>query len=176
MSKTDYVGIDYSNGLSNVDLKTGIHYGVIHHGEVGQAWYDESEGYYNYTCPGCEYDFGSEYPDIDEGCPECSYTFNDYDYDMLDPISHYFEDDEYSMEQGFDDCDIWILKSPFYTYAQYCSPCAPGAGYIMNYMAEGEGIKTYCLPGEWFENETAPYPVYRVKDDTRVNTLFKSEG
>jgi len=25
-----------------------------------------------------------------------------------------------------------------------------------------EGVKTYCLGADWFENERAPYPVYSV--------------
>ena len=37
--KTNYIGFDYSGGKSNIDLKTGIHYGVISINEVSQAWF-----------------------------------------------------------------------------------------------------------------------------------------
>jgi len=43
---TTYIGIDYSLGRSNFDPETGIRYGLIHHGTVGQSWYDESDCHY----------------------------------------------------------------------------------------------------------------------------------
>jgi hypothetical protein len=59
-----------------------------------------------------------------------------------------------------------VVKSPFYTYAQFCSPCVPGAGNLDNPMAEG--VKTYCLGHDWFEGGVAPYPVWRVDDHAFV--------
>jgi hypothetical protein len=53
-----------------------------------------------------------------------------------------------------------VLKSPYYTYANYCSPCVPGAGNLDD-IVEGE-VKTYCFGHDWFEEEKAPYPVYSV--------------
>lgn len=40
------------------------------------------------------------------------------------------------------------------------APCAPGAGYLSNPCPDGP--KTYCFGHDWFENDVAPYPVYRV--------------
>jgi hypothetical protein len=79
--------------------------------------------------------------------------------------------------------DIMIIKSPYYTYAQFCSPCAPGAGYLMNWfkmengyspetlgieqfekMAQAAGFpKVYCFGHDWFGNGIAPYPVFNVE-------------
>ena len=163
MGKTDYVGIDYGLGQANMGEKA--RYGVIHSREIGQAWYEESEDNYLYFCPKCNYEIGYEFMDI---CPECGYKIQDYDFDMLDPISFSYDQDGYACEQGYDDPDIFILKSPFYTWCQFCSPCAPGAGYVMNWTEPGVGIKSYCFGPDWFEDNKAPYPVYRVEDDELV--------
>jgi hypothetical protein len=64
------------------------------------------------------------------------------------------------------DSDILILKSPFYTFAPFCSPCVPGAGCLDT--PDLEGVKTYCFGHGWFEEQIAPYPVFRVSDDRRV--------
>lgn len=40
MPSTTYAGIDYSNGLVNIDPATGIRYGVIPMNSVMEAWDD----------------------------------------------------------------------------------------------------------------------------------------
>lgn len=139
--KTNYSGIDYGSGLANIDHKTGIRYGVIHQGEVIQSWADSSTPVY----PDC---------DCEDFC-ECEMLCFEYD------------DDGYKASQSGDDCDIFIVESPYYTTCQFCSPCAPGAGYIMNTVKDG--VKAYCFGHEWFENGKAPYPVYDVKTGKKVN-------
>lgn len=63
----------------------------------------------------------------------------------------------------------FILKSPYYTYAQFCSPCAPGAGYLPSPLKDRPaGNKTYCLGHDWFEDGTAPYRVYSVKTNKEM--------
>jgi hypothetical protein len=162
------IGIDYSLGKSNFDKKTGIHYGVIHQGEVLQAWTDSSEAEYPEpeTCKTCN-GTGLE-DDTDNPCPDCDGegTLSD---DFSEPIFFYLDDGEYKASQTADDPDIFILKSPFYTLCQFCSPCAPGAGSIMNTVENG--IKAYCFGHDWFESGKAPYPVYSVK----TNELIESE-
>ena len=59
-----------------------------------------------------------------------------------------------------------ILKSDYYTHAQFCSPCVPGAGNLDSPCDSGE--KAYCLGHDWFEDGIAPYPVYRVSDNARI--------
>jgi hypothetical protein len=71
--------------------------------------------------------------------------------------------------------DLWIFKSDYYTYAQFCSPCAPGAVHlgspldIEGTLALSVEIKEkfhqnrgYCLDHDWFEGGIAPYPVFSV--------------
>jgi len=155
-------GIDYGYGVSNYDSKTGIHYGVIHHGEVGQAWYDDSEEYYEVYCPYCG---GYLKRGFDaKRCPHC-YKKIDSDHGDLDntePSAFYVRTSEYHAQQSQSDCDIFITKSPYYTLCAYCSPCAPGAGYLTEQREDG--IKAYCFGHEWFEEGKAPYTVYRVSD------------
>jgi len=61
------------------------------------------------------------------------------------------------------DTDIFITKSPYYTLCNFCSPCAPGAGYIME--QNKNGVKAYCFGHDWFDDGKAPYKVYNVKTD-----------
>jgi hypothetical protein len=132
------VGIDYGRGLTNIDKDTGIRYGVIHNGEVLQAWCDSSE---------------AVFPD-------------DYDEEEIcdGPLDYAYEKDGYKCFQFADDTDIFIEKSPYYTYCGFCSPCAPGAGYLMD---EGN-VKAYCFDHDWFEDGIAPYKVYDVKTNKEV--------
>lgn len=165
---TEYKGIDYGRGITNKNLDTNIRYGVIHHSEIGQAWYEDAEPYYKPTCPFCGNELKKGFDA--KRCPACYKRIDpDRDFDNLDPISFFFEDSEYCAEQTFDDPDIFILKSPYYTYSQFCSPCAPGAGYLMNELTTKDpNNKTYCFGHEWFESGKAPYTVYRVSDDSEV--------
>ena len=142
--KTEYAGIDYSFGKANRNHETGIHYGVIH-ASLPAWWYEESEAYYDSESCECE-----EF--------EC----------FCEPVSFYIDTDELVAEQTADDTDIFIIKSEYYTWAQFCSPCAPGAGYLMNYTEPDVGITAYCFGDDWFEGEKAPYPVYRVDTDELV--------
>lgn len=75
-----------------------------------------------------------------------------------------WDDSEYSIQYDSDG-DIWVFNSPFYTLCRECSPCAPNAGYL---TSQPGSMKTYCLGVDWFEDETAPYPVYRVSDDVLI--------
>ncbi len=84
-------------------------------------------------------------------------------------VKHFTESDlrgEYKATQSGDDSDIFILKSPYYTRAQFCSPCAPGACYLTNPCEDGE--RAYCFGHDWFDDGKAPYPVFLVADDSEV--------
>ena len=141
-------GIDYGLGQTNIDKNTGIRYGVIHQNEVLQAWCDSSVPVY--PCNTCENKLDD--PDFD-------------DCDFCEPIGHEINDNDY--RAGSDSYgDIFIIKSPYYTRAQFCSPCAPGACYLTNPCEDGE--KAYCFGHDWFENGKAPYPVYRVLDNKLI--------
>jgi len=164
---SDYLGIDYGNGMTNIDTKTGIRYGVIHQHEVLQAWADSSEPVYSNACPHCGNEPKSGNPINDmKRCPICYKKLEDSDFDFQEPIGFKLEDNEYIATQSSDDGDIFIIKSPYYTLCQYCSPCAPGAGYIMNSV--DHGVKSYCFGHDWFEDEKAPYKVYSVETNEEV--------
>lgn len=162
------VGIDYGLGKVNIDSATDIRYGVIPAHVLGQAWYDSSEGDYgNPTCPDCASDLI-----LHAGvwvCENCDKMVADeWDTDELypeSPLAWVFEDAEYSMIQYGDDCDIFVTKSPFYTLCSFCSPCAPGAGYVMDQVSAG--VKAYCLGPDWFDNDP-PFAVYSVETGRQV--------
>lgn len=158
-------GIDYSLGMANVDHETGIHYGVINQNEVLQAWADSSEPVYYPYCPYCGEEIANEYEDMIEleKCPKCEHEFDDMSFDDMQPQTFKFIDDGYICQQYADDTDIFVIKSPYFTYCQFCSPCAPGAGYLMNVRDKETGIKAYCFGHDWFENENAPYLVFSVE-------------
>lgn len=160
----EYAGIDYSHGQNNVNHETGIHYGVISHHEVGEAWYDIEP---TYNCEGCDFE------QCNSGdCEDCEFENNDdncsQDFNCDGCEDYYFviDDDGYQAQQT-DETDIFIIESPYYTLCQFCSPCAPGAGYLMNTVIP-DGIKAYCLGHEWFEGEKAPYPVFDVKTGNEI--------
>ncbi len=170
---TDYKGIDYSLGRSNFDKETGIHYGVISQNSVSQAWSDSAEPIYGEpSCGVCgdkaeEFnadvfkdeedwdDKGSEYM-----CTKCKRTFNSDDAYPDEPAGWEYKDEGYILTDCLDN-DIFVLKSPYFTYAQFCSPCVPGAGNLDTPVEDG--VKSYCLGHDWFDEGKAPYPVYSVE-------------
>lgn len=178
---TTYKGLDYSLGRSNVDHATGIHYGVISQHTIGEAWYDQAEADYGDPhCPKCGNDAivvadgtSDDYEDFEEmchgcreyACEDCRILFDGEEAFGDEPIGFHFKDSEYTLTDCLDS-DVFVLRSPYYTYAQFCSPCVPGAGNL-NTPCE-DGPKTYCLGPEWFEGDKAPYPVYRVSDNSVV--------
>jgi hypothetical protein len=182
--RTDYIGVDYSIGLSNINLKTGIRYGVIPHQDVGAAWYEDAEAYYGEpTCPHCGNELANW--DLDEHtkyeeepgaqfsefvCENCEKIIDEEWMYPEEPMSHFVDSDGYKAEQT-DEVDIFITKSPFFTYAQFCSPCAPGACYLPSPLhIPNMGNRCFCFGHEWFEDERAPYPVYSVETERMVKS------
>lgn len=191
--KTEYAGIDYGLGQSNVDKSNGIRYGVIPQHEVLQAWADSSEPYYGKPhCPHCgneaverhckveqlengvavtiddeareEYE-PNKYGFGEYACDDCKRLLSSDDVWPDSPLSFSYQEKGYAAECG-EDGDIFIVKSPFFTRAQFCSPCAPGAGYLMNPCEDGP--KSYCFGHDWFDDGKAPYPVYSVETGEQV--------
>lgn len=188
-------GIDYGLGLTNIDTKTGIRYGVISQHSLASWFYDEWEAEYgDPTCPKCGETIGSS-----DGAPDCPELEEDWftgkDYVCFtckacywsdsvfgdDPIGHKLKNDEYHAV----DClysDVMILRSPYYTYAPFCSPCVPGAGNLDDSdpdTNEETGVKTFCFSHDLFEDRRAPYRVFRVEDGTEVLpdlTLYDGES
>lgn len=189
-------GIDYGSGITNIDLETGIRYGVIPQGAVLQAWAEESEPDYGPpTCPMCgdEVDEDSTPPDEsrwerrDYYCPKCDYAFWSDEAFSGEVDSFTLDTDEYKA-QSDSYGDIFITKSNYFTYAQFCSPCAPGACYLLNPVDE-QGPRCYCFAPDWFdwhaeqgvepageyngEKTSCPYPVFRVSDG---ECIYRPEG
>lgn len=155
--------IDYSMGSCvNRDPKTGIRFGVIPAVELGSNWYEDSEAVYVYYCPKCGKYLrkGSDA----RRCPACRYNINqDRDFDGTEPEGYKYVREGYKAFQT-DPTDIFVEKSPYFTYAQFCSPCAPGACYLINYLDEPSlNNKAYCFGHDWFESGKAPYKVYDMK-------------
>lgn len=202
MSDTTNPGIDHSSGQSNIDHQTGIRFGVISQNSILQNWADSSEpDYGNPTCPKCGNDadepsaFGDTDFDADEWehaehecddyvCTHCKYLFGSESGFGDEALGYYLDDGEHKMVTCLDS-DIMILKSPYYTYAQFCSPCVPGAGNlecpltcgwgsICEHTGEETGCshfsvpRCYALGHEWFEEQKAPYPVYSVETNLEI--------
>jgi hypothetical protein len=204
-------GIDYGMGRTNIDHATGIRYGVISMHDVMQAWCDSSTADYGEpACPKCGQEVISadadareaeqpnllvdtdvaEYEQYNRGCSDyvchtCKHTLDNEDVYGEEPIGYTLEEDGYIAEDCLDS-DIMLLKSDYYTYAPFCSPCAPGAGDLNNafdadekpdtgfigdveWMRHNQStVKTYCFGHDWFEDGKAPYRVFRVSDDSEV--------
>ncbi len=174
---SNYPGIDYAGPVSQVnhDKDTGIRYGIIPLHALNEYVLESFEPDYGTPhCPKCgnpALDSGhDDIPPTDEredwdyhgndfACLDCKYTFwSDQAYGE-EPIGNTLDDGTY--QGNLDNSnDVWLFKSPYYTHAQFCSPCAPGAGYLANPCEDGP--KTYCFGHDWFDGDRAPYPVYLV--------------
>ena len=136
---TQNADIDYGMGAINIDKDTGIRYGVIsQHSISGEALSDFESYYGNATCPQCgtilkefDEDHHYDYSDSDRrgcscadfACETCEVFFDDTMSEYFypdEPLSWYLEDSEYSAEFCLDS-DIIIVKSPYFTYGQYCA-------------------------------------------------------
>jgi hypothetical protein len=170
-------GIDYGAGTTNVG-KGGIRFGVIPMHALSPYAHEDFEGDYGpATCgqcgnPAVEYDDErhGEYPEIrgcsDFACETCERVISSDDAYGDEPIGSHHDADGIKAELHSDG-DVFVLESPYYTHAQYCSPCAPGACYLLSPTDKG-GPRCYCLPHDWFEGGKAPYPVWRILDGTLV--------
>jgi hypothetical protein len=173
-------GIDYSGpgGTCNRDATTGIGYGIIPLSALSEFAHESFEAEYDDLCPHC----GEDWPaDLETGrlhdrgshkergadCPACGKFVRDGDTTGDEPSREVLDDGSY---QGFLDSsgDAWFTLSPYFTRAQFCSPCAPGACYLTNPTEDGE--RAYCPGPDWFDDE-APYPIYSVATGRRVPTV-----
>lgn len=177
-------GIDYSGigSTINRDKDSGIRYGVIPANDIGQAWYDSAEpDYGDPTCPKCgnpvkeakgEY---AKYTHANHQCSDyvchgCKYVFGSESAYSDEPVGGQNVDDGTVKAHEDSSGDVWVFKSPYFTYAQFCSPCAPGACHLRNPLDEpSEPNRCYCLGHDWFEDGKAPYPVYSVETGEIVN-------
>jgi hypothetical protein len=171
-------GIDYGLGKSNIDVKTGIRYGVISQHAVRAESTDDFE--YNYGPAQCPAGHGEVVSSDDESvtdeewndgkdfaCTKCQKCYWSDSVYGDDPIGWSYEQHGYELKDCLDS-DIFVLGSPFYTYAAFCSPCVPGACSLNSPLDPEVGVKCYALGHEWFDDDRAPYRVWRVADDVEV--------
>lgn len=101
-------------------------------------------------------------------------------YDDCGERDWLYEKDGYKLSNCLQS-DVFVLASPYFTYAQYCSPCVPGACNLdsplhtdtdaseVHCICKDHGIpKAFCLGHDWFENNKAPYPVYSVETGEKI--------
>lgn len=188
-----YAGIDYGNGKSNIDIEKGIRIGVISCNSFSPEAQNDFDPDYGrpeiLECPECEHRF---YPHVsgkeplewgcDVVCPECGEEFTAELPYCIESNGWTYENNGYALSSCLQN-DCMVVRSPFYTYAQFCSPCVPGAGNLDNpfpfsqeidadwkkmksaavlYRKRAEKFgfpKTYCLGFDFFDEFShCPYP------------------
>ena len=176
-------GIDYGLGMTNIDTETGIRFGVIPSNDI------MSEAFDDIASNGTDLDFEAYKERLtselgaaiscvldDNGLDRCNdaaamaeeivdnLEWDDYE-GTGDCARYEYEADGYKL-RTCSDGDIFVLKSPYYTFAPFCSPCAPGAGYLRDGSDDDSNPKTYCLGKDWFSDDySCPYAVFDVKTD-----------
>ena len=168
--KTKYAGSDYGLGLSNVDRVSGMRYGVISAHSLCQdhLWEGALEDVYAVVCPHCINDLDNDCDVGDRLCPHCDKEIDDGEEYGVEPCASLINVEGYEGSYSRDTDDIYLVKSPYYTRAQFCSPCVPGAGNLDCPCSDGP--PTYCFGHEWFDGEEAPYPVYDLATGKLVVT------
>ena len=170
-------GIDYGMGRANIDKSNGIRYGVISINSLSPYVWDGLEADYGpATCPKCgnELKDPAELPDWetepkgykynkDHYCDSCDYSFDSEEAFGDEPLGYTFDDGKTVCQSAFDNTELFITKSPYFTFSGFCSPCAPGAADLNSSSRctdpeETDGAKCYCLGEDWFDEEENPCP------------------
>jgi hypothetical protein len=174
---------DASLGQPNIDdPATGIRYGVISQHSINHDVLADMGPYWGSPhCPKCDdanmtlaltVAHHDDYACLKCGeisCPEACFP--------EEPIGLLRKHDGYIVTDCLDS-DLFVLASPYFTYAQYCSPCVPGACNLDSpldvtftageWTPENEVAlqartknKCYALGLEWFDGP-CPYPIWSV--------------
>lgn len=168
-----------------MNVETGIHYGVIPKNDLLNCAEEFFNNAKDMTYLGILEEIKdainglSDYVDdeiLQEMIELASENFNEhYQSDCADLL---YEQYGYTIQANNDDCDLFVIKSPYYTLAPLCSPCAPNACYLRDGIKEDEinkhdepkqgsgGIETYCLPEDWFEDGKCPYTYWKCAEET----------
>lgn len=170
-----YSGIDYGFGLANVDPDNGIRYGVINASSLPAWFWDTVQS------EGADLDYEDAVSAVKDeiksalrsalsdyaataDCDDLAQTVLDsieIDCESTGDCTRYRYNKDGLIFETTSDGSIFVIKSPYYALCSYCSPCAPGAGWL-----ESEGsVKAYCLPTDWFNDSsanTAPYVAHKV--------------
>lgn len=151
MKTTTYAGINYAGHTNaNRDAQTLIRYGVIHSNAINPDAFSDIQD------NGTDEDYAAFVSEIKSRIRSAIESFmpssriednvesafeaisDEIDYDSSGDCTRYsYNKDGYEL-QTMSDGDIFISKSKFFTYAQFCSPCAPGACYLLNPLEHEE--------------------------------------
>jgi len=168
-------GINYDRSNQyNIDKTTNIRYGVIHQNDV-PFWCELSEPFYHKTEAEKELEKIESLEDITEEQELRSKILREQieeENQFIEPSSFIIDNSDYQAE-CVDNVDIFIMKSRFYTYAKFCSPCAPGACYLKDYTPVDEVTrdmdKCYCFGLEMFDDTfPCPYPIWEIATDKLI--------
>lgn len=170
--------------MPNYDEKTGIRYGVISPHSIspfalGDIYTKGTDPHYEAMCSEIRVFAGdmagqSPFPISDELQEKIADLIIEDRSDMYEnPDGQIdYSDKEYDLHAAGDNFGIFVMKSPYYTYCRGCSPCAPGAGDLDSPYTEWSDMdvcdRTLCLGPDWFEDNKAPYRVFRVDNDIEV--------
>ena len=177
MGPTDYAGIDYSGPGSTVnrDEETGIRYGMIsmnsldcyavddiysNGNDIGyEAAIEEIKDNLQAGFRSVMEDLGLKAED-DDLSDMADSVMQGQDFEREESGPYRYECEGYNLQTTSNN-ELWVFKSPYYTHAQFCSPCVPGAGNLDCPCPDGP--KTYCLGPDWFEDGKAPYEMFPVE-------------
>lgn len=168
-------GIDYGMGMTNIDLETGIRFGVISVHDL-PFFYDEAEPEYPEFDPveyGLEADEEGEFDEeeLEEELENARQNF----YEYAEPLAWGIVSPDCIMAHSQNDCDVFVTKSKFFTYARLCSPCAPGACYLTSQTNEN-GFKAYCPSPDMFKEGACPIDIYSIETGLLVIAKTEEEG
>ena len=182
MKERTYKGIDYGRGLSNVDSETKLRYGVIaqssimaeavddvYHGPHSkdlayESWVSDIEEKVKSAVRSELEDYLNErqLKEVCEAGAEAVLDCNISDCYEGECYPHY-EHDGYVIQKCLE-TDLFIIKSNYKTYAQFCSPCVPGACNLDAPLEnKDDGNACYCLGHDWFDGGKAPYRVFTLE-------------
>jgi hypothetical protein len=171
----NYRGIDYSGpaGTCNRDPASGIRYGIIPQHDL-DPWItgEDYEPQYTPSCPSCGKELKKEQNDRLQSNGKLKHTcgIRIRDGEQWPEEADAWTYDQDGIKSFLDDSgDAWFTRSPFYTHAQFCSPCAPGACHLSHPVDPCESNRAFCPPHDWFECGVAPYPVFSVESGKRIH-------
>lgn len=194
-------GIDYSGpGATCNRSEDGIRYGVICINDLCDFALEEFEpDYGDPTCPRCgndvenysdavvkieaqevegiasEEDLDNYYDSLlscaDYVCLGCGIILGSDEVYGDEPVGGWILDDGEYLAQLDEYNDVFLVKSPYKTRSQFCSPCAPGACHLGHPISVDDNPDhpwCFAFGHDWFNGDKAPYRVFSVSTGEEV--------